>query len=320
MKVEKLYSKPGRKVLAEILLGRSLSIASPFYSSSSVRLLDMQKSEKVSLITRLPDQYSMPVAYIENDPTPLKGMLHRHGNQFSLYALPTLHAKLFISEDAVWMGSANFTLNGFSGKQEIIAKFTGSRETWSKIYDSYLAQATRVTHEDLEKLVRWVDSGLTRVHRSPTPDDDEENHTAEVPFSFEDFVLWLQKRSAPLPDLRKHLFDRVNGKNFMSGHVRAGFHGTMTFLAANEDFVSVISSGKSDIVPDPVLKKFAEFVRLHGDEYRGPQGGRWRNYLSTKLGGVQTGGGAGDIVVKRCLALIPKYMDDKRQNGTKAGK
>lgn len=319
MKIEKLYSKPGRKVLTEILLGRSLKIASPFYSSSSVDLLDMQKSEKVALITRLPDQYTMPVAFIENDPAPLKKVLHQYGNKFSLYALPTLHAKLFMNEDAVWMGSANFTLNGFSEKQEIIAKFTGSQEPWSKIFNSYLSQATRVTHDDLEKLVRWLDSGLTRVNRAPTPDDEEATHTAEVPFSFEDFVAWLQKKSAPLPDLRTHLHDRVNGKNFMSGHVRAGFHGTMTFLAANENHVSAIISGKADDLPDIILKDFAAFVRLHGDQYRGPQGGKWRSYLSTKLGGVQTAGGAGDIIVKRCLVLIPRYIEDKRQNRKKAG-
>jgi len=312
MKVEKLYSKPGREVLAEILLGKSLCIASPFYSASSVDLLDMQKSEKVSLITRLPDQYNMPVAYIENDPAPLKKLMQRHGNKLSLYALPSLHAKLFINENSVWMGSANFTLNGFSGKQEIVAKFSGKQESWSRIFDSYVGQSTRITQDDLEKLVRWIGSGLTRVNRAPTPEDHDDDQIVEVPFSFEEFVSWLQKKSAPLSDLRKHLFDRVNGKNFMSGHVRAGFHGTMAFLAANDKYMDAMLSSKSDSLPDAVLRSFSDFVHLHGDEYRGPQGGRWRSYLSTKLGGVQTGGGAGDIIVKRCLALIPLYIEDKR--------
>lgn len=272
----------------------------------------MQKSERVSLITRLPDQYNMPVAYIENDPMPLKKLLQRSGNKFSLYALPSLHAKLFINDNSVWMGSANFTLNGFSGKQEIIAKFSGKQESWSRIFDSYVGQATRVTQDDLKKLVRWIESGLTRVNRAPIPEDHDDGQIVEVPFSFEEFVSWLQKKSAPLPDLRKHLFDRVNGKNFMSGHVRAGFHGAMSFLATNDKYMTAMLSANSDSIPTVVLSSFSEFVRLHGDEYRGPQGGKWRSYLSTKLGGVQTGGGAGDIIVKRCLTLIPRYIEDKR--------
>jgi len=314
MKVEKLYSKPGRKVLEEILRGKSLSIASPFYSASSVALLDMQKSERVSLITRLPDQYNMPIAYIENDPAPLRKLLQRSGNRFSLYALPSLHAKLFINENSVWMGSANFTMNGFSGKQEIVARFSGKQQSWSKIFDSYLGQSTRVTQDDLEKLARWIQSGLTRVNRAPTPEDrdDDDDQTAEVPFSFEEFVSWLQKASAPLPDLRRHLFERVNGKNFMSGHVRAGFYGAMAFLAANDRYMTAMLSAKPVSIPDEILRSFSEFVTLHGDEYRGPQGGNWRSYLSTKLGGVQTSGGAGDIIVKRCLSLIPRYIEDKR--------
>jgi hypothetical protein len=315
VKLEKLYSKPERKVLDEILLGKTLSIASPFYSRTSVGLLDMENSERVSLITRLPDQYNMPTAFIENDPVPLKNLLHLHGNKLSLYALPTLHAKLFMNEDAVWMGSANFTLNGFCGKQEIVAKFSGNHGPWQKIFASYVKQSTRVTHADLEKLVRWIDCGLTRVNRTNIPDDDNQ---IEVPFSFEDFVDWLQKKNAPLADLRQHLFDRVNGKNFMSGHVRAGFNGSMAFLAANHQCMLTMLSAKPDSIPDTVLKEFSEFVRSHGDEYRGPQGGRWRNYLSTRLGGAQTGGGAGDIIVKRCLALIPRYLEDQRRNRTKA--
>lgn len=127
MKIDKIYAKPERKVLDEILLGRSINIASPFYSASTIKMLNMDNAEKVSFITRLPNQYNMPVAYIENDPAPLKRLLERSGNKFSLYALPSLHAKLFMNENSVWMGSANFTLNGFSGKQEIVAKFPGSK-------------------------------------------------------------------------------------------------------------------------------------------------------------------------------------------------
>ncbi len=267
---------------------------------------------EVSLITRLPDQYNMPVAYIENDPAPLKGLLESYGDKVSLYALPSLHAKLFINENSVWMGSSNFTLNGFSGKQEIVAKFSEEKSFWSNIFNSYVDLSTRIAKGDLEKLDTWIQSGLTRISRMPPTEKNDDSQIAEVSFSFEEFVLWLQKKHAPLPDLRKHLFDRVKGMNFMSGHVRAGFHGTMAFLAANEQHMDTVVAAGASSVPAAVLGSFSEFVRLHGDEYRGPQGGYWRSYLSTKLGGVQTRGGAGDIIVKRCLVLVPHYIKGKR--------
>lgn len=312
MKIENLYSTPGRDVLDDIVRGKRLRIASPFYSAASISLLDLRKSMEVSLITRLPDQYNMPVAYIENDPAPLKGLLESYGDKVSLYALPSLHAKLFINENSVWMGSSNFTLNGFSGKQEIVAKFSEEKSFWSNIFNSYVDLSTRIAKGDLEKLDTWIQSGLTRISRMPPTEKNDDSQIAEVSFSFEEFVLWLQKKHAPLPDLRKHLFDRVKGMNFMSGHVRAGFHGTMAFLAANEQHMDTVVAAGASSVPAAVLGSFSEFVRLHGDEYRGPQGGYWRSYLSTKLGGVQTRGGAGDIIVKRCLVLVPHYIKGKR--------
>ena len=312
MKIDKIYAKPGRKVLEEILLGRCINIASPFYSASTVKMLNMDNFEKVSFITRLPDQYNMPVAYIENDPTPLKRLLERSGNKFLLYALPSLHAKLFMNENSVWMGSANFTLNGFSGKQEIVAKFSGKQDPWSKIFSSYLSDATRVTQADLDKLIQWIKDGLTRVSRTPEPEDEQNGKARAVPYSFEDFVFWLQEKSAPLPELRKHLYERVQGKNFMSGHVRAGFYGATAFLVADEDRMKLLAATSTGDVPAQILDDFADFARKFGDQYRGPQGGRWRNYLSTKLGGAQTNGGAGDVIVKRCLALIPLYAAARR--------
>lgn len=312
MGIDNIYHKPSQKVLEEILSGKSLNIASPFYSASSVALLNIEDAEKISFITRLPDQYNMPVAFIENDPTPLQKILKQPGNKFSLYALPSLHAKLFMNENSVWMGSSNFTLNGFSGKQEIIAQFSGEQDRWSSIFDSYVRDATRVTQADLEKLIHWIQRGLTRINRVPVPEDGDDGRIREVPFSFEDFVSWLQEDSAPLPDLRDYLFVRVNGKNFMSGHVRAGFNGAMAFLVANENHMKTLEAVNADKIPTLILNDFSAFVRKFGDEYKGPRGGKWRNYLSTRLGGVQTNGGAGDIIVKRCLHLIPLYAEDRR--------
>ena len=312
MKIDRIYDKPGRRVLDEILLGRSINIASPFYSASTVNMLNMDNAENVSFITRLPDQYNMPVAYVENDPTPLKRLLERSGNKFSLYALPTLHAKLFMNENSVWMGSSNFTLNGFSGKQEIVAKFSGKQDPWSKIFKSYLSDATRVTQADLDRLIQWIKDGLTRVNRMPEPEDEQVGKTRSAPYSFEDFASWLREKRAPLPELRKHLYERVQGKNFMSGHVRAGFYGATAFLVTDEGRMKLLAATGTGDVPAQILEDFAEFVRKFGDQYRGPRGGRWRNYLSTKLGGTQTKGGAGDIIVKRCLSLIPLYAAARR--------
>lgn len=313
MKVSKLHSYPNHDLLSEIISGKQLKAASPFYSSASLQLINPKKLNGMSFITRLPTQYIMPSAFIENDPSPLVKLLGKMGARMKIYALPELHAKLYINEKSTWVGSSNFTMNGFSGKQEILIQFDDNEASWSKVFDTYMEDSVEVGQSDLEKLSHWISLGLTKIRSQHHTANETPGNEAKTPLTFEDFIEWLGEPKQPHAPIRKHIHDRVKGKNYMSGHVPPAFNGAMSFLRLNSKHIPTLEKAKDNSIPYAVLEDFASFVRKYGDHYRGSKGGYWRNYLSTKLGGAQDTGGAGDTVAKKCLVLVPAYIKARLQ-------
>ena len=313
MEIEAIYSYPDRGVLKEIISGNQINVASPFYSSASLNLIAKHGIKRMVFITRLPTQYIMPSAFIENDPTPLAELFGEMNNQLKLYALPSLHAKLYMKDNVAWVGSANLTMNGFSGKPEIVIRFKDNEDYWSQVFSDYRSLATPVSKADLAKLQKWIDLGLTKVRSQDNTAERPSGETAYAPLTFEDFVEWLAEPCQPHPSIRKHILDRVKGKNFMSGHVPPAFHGAMAFLRLNSEHRNRLERVSDISIPSDIIVDFAAFVERHGDEYRGSKGGYWRKYLSAKLGGAQHSGGAGDTVAKKCLVLIPAYINARRQ-------
>lgn len=313
MKVSKLHAYPDAHLLRKIVASKELRIVSPFYSSASLNKIDHQKIRRLYFITRMPNQYLMPTAFIENDPVPLQNLLNRLGQRLKIFALPDLHAKLYIGDDRVWAGSSNFTINGFSGKPEIVLQFDAVNEAWSDLFETYRREAFPIGLTELKKLSDWVSLGLTNVRSPARSESHSDTGSKQRPLTLEDFIDWLGDRSEPMADLRKHLHDRVNGKNYMSGHVPPSFNGVMSFLQMNPKYIRALQGASDNSIPPRLLEQFAVFVGRFGDHYRGPKGGLWRNYLSVKLGGAQVSGGAGDTVAKKCLVLIPAYMKARRQ-------
>ena len=313
MKISKLHTYPNLQLLNEIVASPNLRAASPFYSSASLQLIDPSRVRRLSFITRLPSQYIMPTAFIENDPSVLLELLRRLGRRMKLFALPELHAKLYVSDSYVWVGSSNLTLNGFSGKQEIMIQFDGQHKAWSDVYESYRLDAVAIGLCELKKLCEWVSLGLTNVQSPTRSESHSDLGSRKTPLTLEDFIDWLGDPSQPMANVRKHLHDRVNGKNYMSGHVPPSFNGAMAFLQLNRKYIGALQGVSDQAIPQQVLDEFAAFVGRFGDQYRGSKGGRWRNYLSVRLGGAQVSGGAGDTVTKKCLVLIPAYVKARRQ-------
>ena len=313
MEIDTIYSRPDHDVLEKIVSGRSLRIASPFYSPGLMRSIFKSNIEKLTLITRLPGQYTSPTSFIENDPKPILELLDKFNCNLKVYALPSLHAKLYTRDNKVWVGSSNFSHNGFSGKPEIIIQFSDRANEWLKIFNEYKKLASPVNISDLLKLQNWIDRNLTKIKNSDRNISHSNSEASHPALSFEDFVDWLSHSDQPHSNIRQHLVDSVQGKHYMSGHVPYGFHGAMTFLRQNSDLFEVLGKVENQKIPESVLSRFAFFIEENGDEYRGPRGGVWRNYLSTKLGGKQTRGGAGDTIAKKCLILVPAYLKHREQ-------
>lgn len=308
MDIAKIESYPDKSALNSILASAHIDIVSPFVSGWTLAKIKPNRHDAVSLITRLPDQYHAPVAYLDNDPRPIKAALERMGNQLKVYALPTVHAKLFLNEESAWVGSANFTRNGFSKKQEILLR-CDETAAWNAVFKKYRSDAKRVTTAEIDKLVRWHDLGLSKTRQKAPDDGSSPDQAVQAAASFEDFVEWLSKAAGPKSTLRKHVYERVKGKNYMSGHVYPAFNGVLAFLRKHPAYRSKLLTLDDSQIPASILSDLKTFVEAHGDEYRGPQGGYWRRYLSVALGGTQISGGAGNTVVKKCLVLLPNYMN-----------
>lgn len=308
MKVSELHTYPNFDVLHKIISGKRLNAVSPFYSAASLDKIDPNKIKNMTFITRLPIQYQMPPVYIDNDPQPLMDLMEKMGKQLKVFALPSLHAKLYINENTTWIGSANFTINGFSGKPELLLEFDSAKNAWLKVFRDYRDDSVRVTPDDLKKLLRWTTLGLTVTRQSHYVAGKSSKEIKQTPLTFEDFIDWLAEPNQPHLDLREHIRGQIRGKNNMSGHVPPAFNGAMAFLRLNKEYIPILEKAKNGLIPEKVLDHLASFIKKYGDQYRGIRGGYWRNYLSDRLGGKQASGGAGDAVVKRCLALIPAFL------------
>lgn len=307
MEIARIEAYPGKGVLKEILTSDNVDIVSPFVSGWSLSKIKPDSHLAVRLITRLPDMFHAPVAYLDNDPKPIKLAMERMGGKLSVYALPTVHAKLYVNDTSAWTGSANFTRNGFSEKQELLLKIE-EIEPWRKIFRKYKSDSSRVRLADIEKLVRWCDLGLTKTRQKAPDDGASPDQAVQIAASFDDFVSWLGKAGGPKAPVRRHLYGRVNGINNMSGHIYPAFNGVLAFLRMNIKYLTKLRSLNENQIPQEILSDLRAFVKTYGDEYRGVRGGFWRNYLSVTLGGTQVGGGAGDTIVKKCLILLPDYM------------
>jgi hypothetical protein len=296
---------PGQGTIDRILNCSTIDIVSPFYSRWALRKLEKRRYSRVRLITRLPNEYHTAPTFLENDPRPLKITMKKLGIDLQVFRFPSVHAKLYLSTDSAWAGSANFTQNGFSGKAELLLNFPPPFNDLSEIFDRYLTKSVRINIDNIQFLIDCVKLGLTTLspERQIRPESPDTPVAEAV--SYEDFGEWLKSRGQE----GQYLIDRIGNKYRMSGHVFSGYHGILAFLMKEKGIGSrLLGVGSPN---ERILIRLAGFVKKYGSKYGGPRGGIWNSKLSRRLGGTQSGGGAGDVVVKRLLIEVPQYMRHK---------
>jgi hypothetical protein len=202
-------------------------------------------------------------------------------------------------------GERKFHSQRLLQKGELLVRVSPCGDDLPKIFRSFLSASTRVSKSDVDFLISCVGSGLTKID----PIQNFGVESGDVPvseaISYEDFGRWLESQ-----DDSDYIRDRISNKNRMSGHVYSGFHGISSFILKNPDIARQLLKGKrSDDAA--ILDRLGDFVRRYGAKFGGPRGGTWNSKLSVRIGGTQSGGGAGDAVVKRLLIDVPRYMRDK---------
>lgn len=295
-----------------ILATMQLDVVSPFYSGWSLARVDKPAKTKVRFLTRLPDQFYAPPAFVDNDPKPLRKLMQTMGSRLEVYADPNVHAKVYVGTESTWIGSANLSKNGFSGKGELLLKFATDARMRT-LFGEFRNLARRVTVHDLLKLEGFISAGLTaRIPRPEAADSANSDASADVTLgasvTFEDFEDWLD----PSVLVHQQIRASLQNKNRMVGHAYSAFHGGLQFLSRNRPIALKLLANPDYAYSDDVRLPLAAFVTAFGAKYGGPRGGTWRSKLSTRLGGTQEGGGAGDPLVRRFLITLPEYM---RQRG-----
>ena len=231
MEVAEIISFPTEEHLKKLLRQPQIDIVSPFHSGGTLKKLRKDRHKKIRLITRLPTVYHSPPASLDNDPRPLRDAMERLGNRLEVFALPEVHAKLYLGAKHSWLGSSNFTINGFSSKEEILLRFDGLPADLSSVFTSYKGKSEKIALAQMEKLVRWVKLGLTRtrptiIKKTAPGQDVAADDPVTSAASYDDFKAWLAGGAGP----KKYILDRINGKNAMSGHAYLDFNGTAAFL------------------------------------------------------------------------------------------
>ena len=158
---------------------------------------------------------------------------------------------------------------------------------------------------DILKLEGFIKLGLTSKRRPVEPGPDNSGElTVAASVTLEDFGAWL----SPSNPTQLAIINSLKNKNRMVGHAYSAFNGVLQFLLRNPSIAKDIIANPSASTSEGVTSKLTAFIVKYGDKYGGPRGGTWRSKLSTKLGGIQTTGGAGDTVVRRFMVTLPKYM------------
>lgn len=307
LSVEDVIEFPSKSIFDEITDGDTLDIISPFYSAWSIGRLPARPTTRIRLITRLPEQYHSAPFVLENDPRPLKKAMDKLGSRLTIFALPSVHAKLYICPQTAWLGSANFTRNGFSGKGELLLRISPVQDNIRATFHRFIGQSVRVQATDVSFLINCLRDGITKLALQPSAGGAlGDNLETIASVSYEEFATWLASR----PDAG-YILDRVSNKNRMSGHVYSGFYGVSAFLRLNPKLGRALAKSEPG-AESMTLEKLADFVRKYGSKFGGPRGGTWNSKLSIRLGGLQSGGGAGDVVVKHLLPLVASYLRHKR--------
>ncbi len=309
---------------------RSVGLASPrvhvltaFYSATALRWLQNElTASDVTLAVRLDLQNPMEWLLGWVNPEALLQfitVLGARGATVRLFSSPAAHAKMYIGDDAVIVGSSNLTLHGFGAGPEIISIADQShvrlarqtaRDYLQRLHDTPLAEL----QAHVDKYAEAARQARQRRRRRGGIDEDtlprvRVQGPRRVAGDYKTFLEWLRRQGFPAA---AETLARAEGKGQLSGHIHRNFYGLRQYLMARPDEMDRFAAEDPDAyrlsVDAATEASLADFVSQHATDEADFVLEIWKTYLPEECGGraEKHGGTIGNL--NRMLPLVARYL------------
>lgn len=312
MEFDRIIDRPDSNTLDAVLAGRRLDLIAPFARKGPLERLNPQAHDRIRIISRFPTKPAHLVNRLDNDPRDFLELHARLGARVQIYALPSVHTKLYLNGERAYYGSSNFTSTGFGGNPESLISIV-EQDTYllfSHMFLNYLNQANRISVSYLRGLRARLESGNAVFTASPDgPVTLQASAMGNDVAHFRNWLVGLHEGDADYIEAR---FDPGAGYN-MTGHTQSAFPGMRAFLRENLDLIPQLAA--QDYEPyvfwqrnPEASRRMAQFVQTRGHFYPARGGGAWNRKLPPFLGGVgQNGGGRGSGLIARMFIYLSRY-------------
>ncbi|HKW19460.1 MAG TPA: phospholipase D family protein [Terriglobales bacterium] len=319
---------PTLPVLRSIgLQSKDVQLVTAFYSEGPLRwLLQELAVETVTVAARLdlknPSEWLCGSIDPEALLTFLKALRDR-GVTVRFFASPLAHAKIFVGDRGVIVGSANLSTRGFGAGAELV-RVSGRAEV-RQARRSVIAYMRRLGIISIDELERYVgryarDAREARRNRAARRSPDEDRlpririEGRGMPAGrYDDFVRWLDRQES---DAAREIAARARGKGQLSGHIHKNFYGLRQFLLADPTDLRRFAREDEDIyrlsADQETERHISRFVHKNAVDEAEFRLETWRTYLPVECGGKagKHGGTIGNL--NRMLPLVARYLERRQ--------
>lgn len=241
------------------------------------------------------------------------------GSEVKIYIGKNAHAKFYMGEHSILIGSANLTTRGLSGLGDevmwCVPMCGEDRKSFESGVRRYLGGMELIRLTDLE---RFVDKNASLVEKKKKNKlQSEENRPrrileAQRPLrlgSYSNFLDWLTKQQTAAA---REILARANGKNNLSGHIYRNYYGIRQYLIYSPQRLDRFRSASEDnykLSLDATTEgDIARFVKKYATDEADFSLETWKTYLPAECGGRagKHGGTIGNL--NKMLPLVAKYL------------
>jgi hypothetical protein len=298
--------------------GNDVVLATAFYSYRALQSFSLT-SNALQVLCRLDTKCPNEWAKGMLDPDALLARLRsleKIGTTIDLRVHKSAHAKVYLGQHGVMIGSANLTLQGFGGAWEIVQTSNVLKDIQKMRMElkGYSKTLEKFTLDDLEDYVEKHKTYVReyrRKHRGGRFHDRVSAPKVRPPRlgDYSDFLVWLKRQKSPAAI---EICDRANGKSNLQGHIHRNFFGLRQFLLAYTEHLQRFSNQDPNtykLSKEPSMElELKHFVNNNAANEASFSLNTWKTYLPLECGGRagKHGGTIGNL--NRMLPLVARYL------------